>query len=177
MCKEKIKGSIRSRDLVHISFELGLWIKATDGLLEILGGILLLYLNPSRMSGLAILLTRHELSEDPRDLVANALLRFSHSFSISSQYFGVFYLLSHGIIKFFLILLLWRKKLWAYPLTIASFILFAAYQIYRYSFSRSVSMLLLTAFDLVMIVLTFIEYKRMRSGSTAEHSRRNSSPH
>lgn len=162
MLREKIKSLIKSKDFIHISFELGLLIKAIDGLLEMLGGILLLYLNPSRMSSLAVLLTRHELSEDPKDLVANALVRFSHSFSISTQYFGVFYLISHGIIKIVLILLLWRKKLWAYPLTIASLVLFIVYQIYRYSFSGSVSLLLLTAFDLIMIILTFIEYRRMK---------------
>lgn len=144
-------------------------IKAIDGLLEILGGILLLYLNPSRMSGLAVLLTRHELSEDPKDLIANAMLRFSHSFSISTQFFGVFYLISHGIIKLILILMLLRKKLWAYPLTMASLILFIVYQVYRYSFSRSVSLLFLTGFDLIMIILTFIEYRRMKAKRGAKH--------
>ena len=147
----------KGKDVVHISFELGLIIKGIDGLLEIFGGFLLLYLNPNRMGRLVTLLTQHELSEDPKDLVANALIRFSHSFSISTQAFGVFYLISHGVIKSVLILLLWRKKLWAYPLTIASLVLFIAYQIYRYSVHASMLLLLLTVFDIVMIILTFIE--------------------
>lgn len=152
----------KGKDVVHISFELGLIIKGIDGLLEIFGGFLLLYLNPNRMGRLVTLLTQHELSEDPKDLVANALIRFSHSFSISTQAFGVFYLISHGVIKSVLILLLWRKKLWAYPLTIASLVLFIAYQIYRYSVHASMLLLLLTVFDIVMIILTFIEYKRIK---------------
>lgn len=152
----------KGKDVVHISFELGLIIKGIDGLLEIFGGFLLLYLNPNRMGRLVTLLTQHELSEDPKDLVANALIRFSHSFSISTQAFGVFYLISHGVIKSVLILLLWRKKLWAYPLTIASLVMFIAYQIYRYSVHASMLLLLLTVFDIVMIILTFIEYKRIK---------------
>jgi len=159
---ENVKKSIKSKDFIHIGFELGLLIKGIDGLLEILGGFLLLYLNPSRLSSLTILLTRHELSEDPKDMVANALIRFSQSFSISTQYFGVLYLISHGVIKCFLIILLWQKKLWAYPLTIVSLVLFIAYQMYRYSISQSAFLLLLTAFDIIMIVLTFIEYRRMK---------------
>lgn len=153
---------IRNKDIVHVSFELGLLIKGIDGILEIIGGFLLLYLNPSRMSHLIVFLTQHERSEDPKDFVANALIHFSNGFSISAQTFGILYLISHGVIKCVLIVLLWRKKLWAYPLTIVSLILFIVYQIYRYSIHASVSLLLLTAFDMIMIVLTLIEFKRMK---------------
>lgn len=153
---------IRNKDIVHVSFELGLLIKGIDGILEIVGGFLLLYLNPSRMSHLIVFLTQHELSEDPKDFVANALIHFSNGFSIRTQAFGVLYLISHGVIKCILIALLWRKKLWAYPLTIVSLVLFIAYQIYRYSIHASASLLLLTVFDAIMIALTFIEYKRMK---------------
>jgi uncharacterized membrane protein len=158
----KIKKLLESKDIVHISFEISLLIKCIDGLLEIVVGVLLLYLNPNRLINFIFFLTRHELSEDPRDLIANALIRFSHSFSISLQYFGVIYLISHGVIKFLLILLLWRKKLWAYPLTIISLIIFIFYQIYRYFISQSITLILLTVFDIIMIVLTLIEYKRMK---------------
>ena len=154
---------IVKKDIAHISFEVGLIIKGIDGILEIVGGFLLLYLNPNRMGQLIAVLTQHELSEDPKDLVANALIHFGHSFSISTQVFGVFYLISHGVIKCILITLLWRKKLWAYPLTIVSLILFIAYQIYRYSVHPSVFLMLLTAFDIIMIILTFMEFKRMKN--------------
>lgn len=147
---------------VHISFELGLLIKGIDSLLEIIGGFLLLYLNPQRMGHLLYLLTYRELSEDPDDLIANALIRFGHSFSISAQEFMIFYLLSHGVIKILLCVLLWRKKLWAYPLTIVSLVLFVAYQVYRCCFHPTAFLLILTAFDLVMIALTYCEYKRMK---------------
>lgn len=153
---------VKNKDIVHISFEIGLIIKGIDGLLEILGGFLLLYLNPNRMGRLVVLLTKHELLEDPKDLIANVLIRFSHSFSISTQAFGVFYLISHGVIKCVLIILLWRKKLWAYPLTIVSLLLFIAYQIYRYTVHASVSLVLLTIFDIIMIILTVIEYRRIK---------------
>lgn len=94
---------IIKKNIVHVSFEIGLLIKGIDGILEITGGFLLLYLNPNRMSHLIAVLTQHELSEDPKDLVANALIHFSHGFSISSQAFGVFYVISHGVIKCILI--------------------------------------------------------------------------
>lgn len=157
----------QSKSLSHISFELGLAIKGIDGLLEIIGGLLLINLNPARMNHLITLLTQHELSEDPRDTIANALIGFSHSFSISTQSFGVFYLISHGLVKCILVLLLWQKKLWAYPLSIVSLILFIIYQVYRYSIHASAVLLLLTVFDVIMIILTCIEYKKMKAQRSA----------
>lgn len=152
-------------EAIHVGFEIGLFLKGMDGLLEIIGGVFLTFLNPERLSRLANFLTQRELSEDPNDRVANTLLTLAHSFSISTQQFGVLYLLSHGGIKLLLVLLLWRKKRWAYPLTILSLILFIAYQVYRYTFTQSPVLILLTLLDAAMIVLTYLEYQRIRSAS------------
>lgn len=153
----------KQKDLVHVSFEIGLLLKGINGLIEVIGGVFLLFLNSNRLNWLTHFLTRHELLEDPKDRVANFLITLSNGFSISTQHFAVFYLMSHGVIKCILVLLLWRKKLWAYPLTIISLILFIAYQIYRYTLTQSVFLMLLTIFDAVMIVLTYFEYKRIKS--------------
>ena len=153
----------KKKDLVHISFEIGLLLKGIHGLMEIVGGAFLIFLSPTRLNWLTRFLTRHELSEDPKDIVANYLVGLSNSFSISAQHFAVFYLMSHGVIKCILILLLWRKKRWAYPLTIFSFLLFMAYQIYRYTLTQSAFLIVLTIFDAVMIALTCMEYKRIKS--------------
>lgn len=160
--KDKFK---EPKDIVHISFEIGLLLKGIHGLTEIVGGALMFFLTPNRLSTLTRFLTKHELSEDPRDMVANFLLNLSSSFSISTQHFAEFYLMSHGIIKCILILLLWRRKLWAYPLTIVSLILFIAYQIYRYTLTQSVFLILLTIFDAIMIALTYLEYKNLKTST------------
>lgn len=156
----------KQKKLIHISFEIALLMKGIDGILEILGGILMIFLNQERLNNIIIFLTQGELSEDPRDLIANSFLSFGSHFSIDAQRFGVFYLMSHGVIKCIIILLLWRRKLWAYPVSIISIILFIAYQIYRYSISPSIMMIILTIFDLVMIALTYFEYQRMKHQNT-----------
>jgi len=150
-------------NIVHRSFELGILLKGIDGILEIIGGVLLIFLNPARLNRLVVLLTQHELSQDPNDVISNFLLKLSASFSISSQHFGVIYLISHGAIKFILVSLLWKKKLWAYPLAIVSLILFIIYQIYRYTISNSVFLIFLTIFDVFMILLTYMEYNRIKN--------------
>lgn len=152
-------------NIVHKSFEIGILIKAIDGFLEIIGGILLVFLNPVRLNNLISLLTQHELSQDPKDVIANFMIKLSSKFTISTQYFGVFYLISHGIVKIILIIFLWKRKSWAYPLTIVSLILFIIYQVYRYTLYPSSGLIILTFFDIVMILLTFMEYKRIKNSS------------
>ena len=157
---------IQKNNIVHKSFEIGIILKGIDGVLEVIGGVLLIFLNPVRLNKLTAILTQHELSEDPRDMISNYMIKISSNFSISTQYFGVFYLISHGVVKFILVMLLRRKKLWAYPLTIFSLVLFIIYQIYRFTIDHSVGLLILTIFDLIMIALTFIEYKNMKNNIT-----------
>jgi uncharacterized membrane protein len=157
----------KQKNLIHVTFEIGLVVKAVDGALETIGAILILFLNPSRINSIARFLTQRELSEDPRDMVANLLLRFAQNFSVDTQYFGIVYLAAHGIIKLFLVYFLWRKRLWAYPLSMAALVLFIAYQVYRYSISPSAILMLLTVFDLAMLYLTYREYKRMKAAKAA----------
>jgi uncharacterized membrane protein len=68
------------------------------------------------------------------------------------------YLLTHGLVKAALCVLLWMNKLWAYPLAIAVFSAFSVYQVYRYSHTHSTFLLLLTAFDVAIVYLTWEEY-------------------
>jgi uncharacterized membrane protein len=51
-------------------FEVGILLKGLDGLLEIDGGIRLLFIKPELVNHLAATLTHHELAEDPHDFLA-----------------------------------------------------------------------------------------------------------
>jgi len=149
-------------NIFHLSFEIALILKAINGVLEVIGGVLFLFLDPASLNRIVVILTQGELSEDPNDLIANTLLHMAQGFSISTQHFGVFYLISHGIIKLIIIMLLWKKKLWAYPLGVIVLVLFILYQLYRYFISPSFFLIFLTVLDLILIMLTIIEYKRQK---------------
>jgi uncharacterized membrane protein len=157
---------LRHRRVIHITFRWGIIAKGIDGFLEIIGGALLLLLRPQTIGTLVFLLTEHELSTDPRDIIANYLLRSAGHLSETAKLFGSLYLLSHGIIKILLVISLLNRKLWAYPAAIIFFILFIIYQLYRYSFSHSPWMIFLSVFDAAIVVLTWAEYKVIR-GETA----------
>lgn len=147
---------------VHVAFEVSLLFKGAFALLEIATGIFAYFVTQQFLLDMAQFVTRAELTEDPHDFVANHLLHAAQGLSISSQQFTAFYLLSHGLIKIWLIAGLWRKKLGYYPTTIAIFSALILYQLYRYTFSPSLSLLFITALDVVVVGLTWFEYQHLR---------------
>ena len=159
--------TIRVRDFlrrspVQIAFEVGIFFKGLDGLLEIVGGLLLSLVKPETISRIISVLTQHELSEDPHDAIARSLARLGEQITSDSRIFAGVYLLSHGVIKVFLVEALLRVRLWAYPTAIVFFVFFMAYQMYRYYLEPSIGMILLSILDLVVIVLTWLEYQRLK---------------
>jgi uncharacterized membrane protein len=103
-----------------------------------------------------------ELEGDPHDFVANLLIQAAQNFSVGTQLFISLYLLANGFTKAVLITGLLREKLVYYPAALVVFVLFVVYQVYRYSFTHSIWLLLLTLLDVVVIWLTWREYKYMR---------------
>jgi uncharacterized membrane protein len=151
------------RPLTHLLFDVGVVAKGIDGILEIAGGVLLLFVKPGAIGHLARLLTQHELSEDPRDLVARFVLQTALRLTANTQLFAAIYLLGHGVIKVVLVagLLLRRRR--DYPVAMGVFFLFVVYQLYRYSHTHAPTLLALSALDVFVIALTWVEYKRLRA--------------
>ncbi len=146
------------------TFKIGLILKGLDGILEVAGGILLVFLSPHAIEHLARTLTAHELSQDPHDLIARYILHTASRLTTSSTLFGAVYLLSHGIAKIVLVALVLRDKLWAYPWLIALLLAFIAYQLYRITAVHfSVGLTALTLFDAVLVWLTWREYQARRT--------------
>ena len=150
------------KDRLDRLFEIGIIAKGLNGLVEVIGGLLLLFVTPARVHSWAVRLTQEELSEDPQDFIANHLLHTASGITGGAVLFGSLYLLSHGVIKIFLVVSLLRNKLWAYPLTIVVLSGFVVYQLYRIALHVSFTMVALTVFDLVIIALAMREYKHQR---------------
>jgi uncharacterized membrane protein len=149
----------RHRTIVlHRLFAVGMWVKGIDGVLEIIGGFLLLLLSPVALNRLVIILTQHELVEDPHDRIATALRVAVAQLSTNTQLFGSVYLIAHGLIKIGVVVGVLRGHRWAYPAALAFLGLFIAYQLYRLSYDYTSGLLLLTVFDMVMVGLTWREY-------------------
>jgi uncharacterized membrane protein len=145
-------------------FRIGLFLKAAHSLVELIGGVALYFASSASILSLARDLTRHELLEDPNDLVATFLLRTAESLSIGRKSAAVIYLLSHGTVELFLVVMVLKEKPWAYPLFMIALGWLIAYQTYQLSLQWSPLLMALTALDLAVLVLTWHEYRLSRIG-------------
>ena len=163
-------GLVMSESTLDRTFRISITLKGLDGLLEIVGGVMLLFVAPATLQHWARSLTAHELAGDPHDFVARHLLHSASQLSHATTLFGAIYLLSHGIAKVVLVVALLRGQLWAYPWMIALLVVFIVYQLYRLSFRFSPGLALLTAFDAFVVWLTVMEYRKQRRQKAARAS-------
>ena len=146
------------------TFKIGLVLKGLDGILEVAGGLLLLFLSPRAIEQIARRLTAHELQEDPHDFIASHVLHTASHLTTSMTLYGAIYLLAHGVTKIVLVALVMRDKLWAYPWLIAVLLAFIAYQLYQITAVRfSVGLAALTVFDAFLAWLTWREYQSKKA--------------
>lgn len=155
-------ADFKPKTRLDYAFEISILLKALDGFLEVVGGIVLLFISPSNLLGIAKVLTQHELSEDPHDFLANHILHSAQSLTGASIIFASVYLLSHGIAKLILVIEILRDQLWAYVGLIVLTSAFILYQIYRVSHTHSISLILFTIFDFIVVYLTIREYNKQK---------------
>lgn len=145
-----------------LAFEASIILKGIHSIIEIVSGLAFFFVSQQFIMKIVEYLIKEEIIEDPSDFVATHLYSSAEQLTISSQHFAAFYLISHGVVKLFLVFNLLKKKIWAYPMAIVIFGLFIFYQIYRYATTGSIFLIFLTILDLIVIILTFHEYKYLK---------------
>jgi uncharacterized membrane protein len=148
-------------------FEASLLIKGALAAAEAAAGLSLFGLPNDRISALASWLTRYEIAHDRHEWLVGALERGLAGFSIESQHFYAWYLTSHGLLKLVMVFLLARKVSWAYPASIVVLAGFVGYQVHEWILTGSMPLLVLTAFDVVVIALVWREYRGIRAARAA----------
>lgn len=148
------------KNFIDDFYEVSIILKAIGGAIECIVGISLLFISPLQIQHAVAYVTRAELLEDPHDLIARHLSHWSMHLGHNATLFGAIYLLSHGLIKIGIIAALLLKKHWAYPAAIVVFSGFALYQIYATFEKSSIGYALLTVYDVIVIYLVWLEYKK-----------------
>jgi uncharacterized membrane protein len=154
--------SEKSSSALDRTFKISIGLKGIDGVLEIIGGTVLLFVAPATLQQWARSLTAHELTQDPHDFIARHLLHSASQLSHSTTLFGAIYLLTHGLAKVVLVIALLREQLWAYPWMIGLLGVFIAYQLYRLTYRVTIGLTVLTLFDVFVVSLTVREYRLER---------------
>ena len=150
----------------HRFFRIAMVLKGTDGVLEILGAVLLLVFGPAGVRGVARFLTQHELAEDPGDVLAGLLVRHTQGIGVGTVHFAAAYLLFHGLVKVWLVSGLIRERRWVFPVALVFMGVFVVYQIVRLHYHPSGGLVFLTVLDVVIMVLVWFEYRALEPAPT-----------
>ena len=148
--------------LIDKIFELIILIKSFFGFFEVLTGIVFAISGRLIIDNLIIALAQQEIAEDPNDFLSNYLIKLSSDLSTGANIFAVVYLISHGVVNIFLAVALLKNKIWAYPWAMAGFGIFIIYQVFRYFHTHSLLLLALTLFDIFVVFIILLEYRRKK---------------
>lgn len=159
----------REQRAIHDVFLVSVWIKGLIGLAQAAAGIGLLLVSQHALVAGVVSITNPELAEDPRDPVATFLRHSALQWGSGAQHFAAAYLILHGAIKILLVAALLRRKMWSYPVSMWVLAAFIVYQLYRYTLTHSIWLVLLTALDVTVVILVWHEYRWRLSTAGASH--------
>jgi uncharacterized membrane protein len=169
--RARVLTVIRGGSLLERIFRFSITLKGLDAMLETILGITILKVNPEAINRIVLALLHPMLSINPGEFIAAYLLRAAQQFAAGGKHSACVYLLSHGVSKLILVLSLLRNKLWSYPVMILMLSGFILFQSYRFVLTHSLVMIFLTLFDLLVIVLTWLEYGKRKSRSFSSCSK------
>lgn len=149
--------------ILHWLFEMSLAIKGVLTSVEALTGIGLLFAPNIWVARAHYWLTHFEIADRPGDTMASWTAQALVQFPVGTQHFYAIYLIFHGGIKALMVLMLWARVLWAYPVAMVLLGGFASYELFEFGRSLSPFLLMLSAFDIFMIGLIGHEYKAMKA--------------
>jgi len=150
------------KTLLDKSYEAGIILKGVDGVLELVGGILVLMLSSNSINEFTRFLTQNELHEDPHDYIATHILKLGQHLASGHNIFAAVFLLTHGLVKVVLVVCLLLNKLWAYPWSLVILSLFLVYQIYQLVTAPTFGMAFLSVLDCIIVYLIFREWQKVR---------------
>ncbi|MGG6894547.1 MULTISPECIES: DUF2127 domain-containing protein [Rhizobium] len=156
---------------IHQIFEISILLKGAHALIECIGGLILALVSTESILRLVNRIVQPELLNDPKDFVAIHLHAWVQDFSVGTKNFYAYYLLSHGLVKVLLVIGLLRGKMWAYPASLVALALFIVYQLYRFTDTHGIGLIILTVFDLFVMVLIWHEYRIVRQHVPARQVR------
>lgn len=153
---------------IHRLFEVGVILKGLHALLELITGGVTLAIGPVAMSDLFFALAQREWIGGARISVVNFLVRLAEQSLRGGQEFVGIYLLAVGVMNMGLVIGLLVGARWSYPAALAAIVILMAYQLYRYTHTHAVALLVLTLYDCVVWWLVWNEYRVVRSKTSTQ---------
>ncbi|MDA8426510.1 MAG: DUF2127 domain-containing protein [Treponema sp.] len=177
LCARRGWATGRGFPLLHRVFQIGLVLKGFNALVELASGSVLLVFSVGKLRTLVDSVAGGLGSPWLRRHWASLFYRIGQGIAPDTRTFFTWFLLSHGAVKVFIIVCLLRGWIWAYPLGIAVFAAFIAYQIAQIAAAHhSALFVVLTVLDCLVIYLTANEWRHARLTAPVRGGRREGSP-
>lgn len=142
----------------HIMFLVTIIGKLVLGLAQLLIALGLFLGLVTRLPALARWFFQDELAENPTDILANWVLRHVGALPSIDLTFYQTYFAAHGLLHVVVAGALLYGVGWAYPASIVTLAGFVVVQLAEWTQVGGVVLLVLTAIDLIVIALTWIEW-------------------
>lgn len=146
------------KTLLDKIFHVSVFIKGIDGVIEVIGGLILLFVPISKIRGLGEI-TVYELQQDHHAFVAQAVIGLNSHLTPKIALISALYLIVHGTIKLLLATALFRNVYQLYPLAISLLLITIFYESYRVGLDRSYIIAFLTLFDIFIVAMAYQEWR------------------
>jgi uncharacterized membrane protein len=144
-------------------FWVAIAVKGLDGGLQLIGGLVLLVIRPSVVTGLAHMVLTRDLLGNPNGLFALHFEAATEHFAQGgTRWFAITYLLLHGVVKVALVIALVRKVMPAYPIAAVVLGAFVIYEVFRAVRTHSIALPIFAAIDVLIIIFVVREYLELR---------------
>ncbi|MEV5538022.1 DUF2127 domain-containing protein [Saccharopolyspora shandongensis] len=143
-------------------FRVAVLLKGLDGAVQLVAGVLLIFVSPSTITRLAHAVVTRDLLGPPAGPLAGHFEEALQHFAGGSRTFVITYLIAHGVIKIGLVIGLLRKIMPLYPVAMAALGLFVVFEVLRAVQTKSVVLPFFAALDVAIIVLVLREYLELR---------------
>src|ERR1041384_5997993 len=140
------------KNLEERFYKAGLWLKGANGVLELIGAVLVVVLPDSSINRVIVFLLQQGVEEGKRDALLEAVSR-SLTGLVGNRGFAIFYLVGHGVVKIFLVTFLFMGKRWAYPIAIGAMALFMVYEGFRLAVHPTAMLGFILALELAITTL------------------------
>lgn len=147
---------------LHGSYLFGITMQALIGGAQLLAAIVLqIALLTGEMTELARW-TSSVLATQTPDPMAARLLKSVHDFSVHPHTFWSVYLFGHGLLNLSVAVALFTRKDWAHPVSIVVLAAFIVYQMSDFFLTGAPVLIVLSVFDLIVILLVNNEWREIR---------------
>lgn len=146
-------------------------LKGAMAIFECASGLVLFVISTQTIQYWITLFARGELVDDPNGIVAMHLMDFVQHFSSSSRIFLGTYFLAHGAVKLAIVSGLLSGRLWSFPVGLVAMAFFVIYQLHRYTYTHAFALILISVFDVFIMLLIWREYQTARLQVTIKDRR------